>query len=53
MRVGTKEKAFISYTNTSREDPMEYRYKGEDRIARLKTLKREWDPKGVFTKELL
>ena len=53
MRVGTEEAAFISYTNTNRYDPIEYRYKGEERVARLKALKREWDPKGVFTKELL
>jgi len=53
LRTGTKQDAFISYTNTSREDPLEYRYKGADRIARLKALKKEFDPTGIFTKELL
>ena len=53
MRMGTKETAFISYTNTSREDPIEYRYKGEERVKKLKSLKKEWDPTGVFTRELL
>lgn len=52
-RKGDKEDEFISYTNTCREGPLEWRYKGQDRIARLKTLKKKWDPKGVFTKELL
>lgn len=53
MRVGTEETAFVSYTNSSREDPIEHRYKGEERVKRLKSLKRQWDPTGVFTKELL
>ncbi|KAI5859276.1 FAD-binding domain-containing protein [Durotheca rogersii] len=53
MRVGTNEEAFVSYTNTSREDALEYRYKGDDRIRRLRALKREFDPTGTFTRELL
>ncbi|KAI0835703.1 FAD-binding domain-containing protein [Hypoxylon sp. FL0890] len=53
MRAGTHEEAFISYTNTTREDPLEYRYRGADRVKRLKALKQEFDPTGVFTKELL
>ena len=53
MRVGTEEVAFVSYTNSSREDPVEHRYKGQERVERLRALKREWDPKGVFTKEFL
>jgi len=53
MRKGIEEKDFVAYTNTSRTDPLEYRYKGEDRIAKLKALKRKWDPNGIFTKQLL
>lgn len=53
MRVGTEEDDFVSYTNTSRDDPVAYRYKGVGRIRRLQGLKKEWDPTGVFTKELL
>lgn len=53
MRIGTKQSDFVSYTNTSREDPIEYRYKGEERLEKLQELKLEWDPTGVFTKELL
>ena len=53
MRVGTVEEDFISYTNCTREDPIEYRYKESARIAKLRELKKKWDQKGVFTKELL
>ncbi|KAI1209079.1 FAD-binding domain-containing protein [Annulohypoxylon truncatum] len=53
MRAGTQQDDFISYTNTTREDPLEYRYKEADRIEGLKKLKKEFDPTGVFTKELL
>ncbi|KAK8006694.1 FAD binding domain-containing protein [Apiospora marii] len=52
-RAGTHEEAFVSYTNSSREDPLEYRYKGAERIAKLKALKKQYDPTGVFTKQLL
>ncbi|KAK8134224.1 FAD binding domain-containing protein [Apiospora sp. TS-2023a] len=52
-RAGTHEADFVSYTNCSRKDPLEYRYKGTERIARLKALKKQYDPTGVFTKQLL
>ncbi|KAK7737330.1 hypothetical protein SLS53_006633 [Cytospora paraplurivora] len=41
MRRGTEEQDFISYTNTSRADPISYRYKGAKRIERLKALKKQ------------
>jgi hypothetical protein len=53
MRRGVEEQEFISYTNTNREGPISYRYKGADRIERLKALKKQWDPTGVFTTQLL
>ena len=53
MRVGTEEKDFISYTNSTRADPIEYRYKGPERLDKLRWLKKKWDSGGVFTKELL
>ncbi|KAI0473059.1 FAD-binding domain-containing protein [Xylariaceae sp. FL0804] len=53
MRAGTAEDAFVSYTNTTREGPLEYRYKGAETIDKLKSLKNEFDPSGVFTNELL
>ncbi|KAK7955670.1 fad binding domain-containing protein [Apiospora aurea] len=45
-RAGTNEADFVSYTNTSRDDPVEYRYKGTERIAKLKTLKARHDPRA-------
>lgn len=53
MRSDTKEEAFIAYTNTSRDDPIEHRYKDVASIGKLKELKRIWDPTGSFTKQLL
>ncbi|KAL1962835.1 hypothetical protein VTN77DRAFT_9110 [Rasamsonia byssochlamydoides] len=53
IRVGAAETSYVSYTNTSREDPLEWRYKGAERVARLRELKKKWDPTGVFTRELL
>lgn len=53
MRSGTEEKDFIAYANGSREDPIEHRYKGLERLEKLRSLKKKWDPLGVFTKELL
>lgn len=52
-RVGEEEKDFVSYTNTCRDGPLEWRYKGQDRIARLRALKKQWGPSGIFTQELL
>ncbi|KAL9010708.1 MAG: hypothetical protein Q9173_004390 [Seirophora scorigena] len=53
MRSDSEEKAFVSYTNTSRSDPVGHRYKDPAAVEKLKDLKRLWDPKGYFTKELL
>lgn len=53
MRVGMEEEDFITYANSSREDPIEHRYKGAERLAKLRRLKKKWDPAGVFTKQLL
>ncbi|KAL1988299.1 hypothetical protein VTN96DRAFT_274 [Rasamsonia emersonii] len=53
IRAGVDESAYVSYTNTSRDDPLEWRYKGAERVARLRELKKKWDPTGVFTRELL
>ncbi|KAF3061981.1 hypothetical protein GL218_03932 [Daldinia childiae] len=53
MREGTGEEASISYTNTTREDPIEYRYKDTDTVGRLQSLKKRVDPTGIFTGEFL
>ena len=53
MRSDTVEEAFVAYTNTNRDDPIEYRYKDPVAVSKLKELKRRWDPDGCFTTELL
>ncbi|KAI1869465.1 hypothetical protein JX265_006555 [Neoarthrinium moseri] len=53
MRVGTEPHEFVAYTNTSRDGPIEFRYKGVERISRLQGLKRHYDPEGIFTREVL
>lgn len=53
MRAGVPEDDYISYTNASRNDPLEQRYKGADRVARLRALKMQYDPAGIFTRQLL
>jgi hypothetical protein len=40
------------YQNFSRHDSLESRFGGE-RVEKLRRLKKKWDPKGVFTKQLL
>ena len=53
MREDTKEEAYITYTNTSRSDPIEHRYKSAEGRRRLRELKHLWDPKGRFTHEFV
>ncbi|KAL9593410.1 MAG: hypothetical protein Q9219_007566 [cf. Caloplaca sp. 3 TL-2023] len=53
MRADTKEEAYIAYTNTSRDDPVEHRYKDAKAVEKLKQLKRRWDPDGCFTRQFL
>lgn len=53
MRLGTKENAFIAYTNANRNNPIEYRYKDAAAVRKLRALKQHWNPDGCFTKELL
>ncbi|KMU86994.1 FAD binding domain-containing protein [Coccidioides immitis H538.4] len=43
-RKGSAEDKYISYTNSNREDPLEWRYKGVERVRRLRELKQRWDP---------
>jgi hypothetical protein len=53
MRSDMEPADFVAYTNTSRKDPLEYRYKGSKNIEKLQQLKLKWDPSGIFTTELL
>ena len=53
MRSGDEVDAYIAYTNTSRDDPIEDRYKDAAAVSKLRALKRYWDPNGCFTREFL
>ncbi|KAJ7930915.1 hypothetical protein B0H13DRAFT_2309221 [Mycena leptocephala] len=43
----------VTYQNWSHDVPLEQLYRGTGTLECLRMLKREWDPKGVFTKLLL
>lgn len=47
-----KPEEIHTYQNFSRDSSLESRY-GKDRIEKLRALKKKWDPKGVFTTQLL
>ncbi|CAJ2510609.1 Uu.00g062340.m01.CDS01 [Anthostomella pinea] len=44
---------FSIYGNFSRIAPLEQRYKGAERLEKVRGLKLKWDPNGVFTNEFL
>jgi hypothetical protein len=50
---GSDEETYVVFQNATRLSPIKYRYRGKERLDRLKSLKREWDPTGVFTDQLL
>ena len=54
-RMYSRRVDFVDFANSVREpeSPLGNRYKGIDRLARLRKLKQKWDPNGVFGKELL
>lgn len=44
---------YVDYQNGTRDGPIERRFRGTERLARLRQLKKHWDPSGVFTRQLL
>lgn len=54
-RRGQKEEEYVDFTNSVRgpESPVERRYRGRERLERLRGLKQKWDPRGLFSKEFL
>ena len=50
---GQNDEEWVDYQNGTREDPIERRFRGEERLERLRRLKKLWDPTGVFTTQLL
>lgn len=50
---GTDRSEYADFQNATRTDPIELRFRGEGKVAKLRTLKKTWDPEGVFTRQLL
>lgn len=50
---GSDEQEFVDFANGTRLGPIERRYRDKERLERLKKMKKEWDPTGVFTTQLL
>ncbi|PHH83218.1 hypothetical protein CDD82_2990 [Ophiocordyceps australis] len=50
---GPDESDFVDYANATRSEPIERRFRGQDKLEKLRALKRKWDPTGVFTRQLL
>lgn len=53
MRETEDTEQFRDFPNGVRTVPAEQRFRPQERLAKLKALKLKWDPKGVFTRELL
>ncbi len=52
-RSGQNLADLVDFQNGTRAGPIEHRYRGTERLARLRKLKQAWDPTGVFTDQLL
>ncbi|KAI0102015.1 hypothetical protein GGR51DRAFT_528291 [Nemania sp. FL0031] len=50
---GTDASEFADFQNGTRTGPIAWRFRGPGKLEKLKALKRRWDPKGVFTSQLL
>lgn len=50
---GPDTSEWADYQNETRTGPIELRFRGKERLDRLRQLKKVWDPNGVFTTQLL
>ncbi|KAF2656261.1 FAD-binding domain-containing protein [Lophiostoma macrostomum CBS 122681] len=50
---GPDETEYVDFVNGTRSGPIELRFRNEHRLAKLRALKKKWDPRGVFTRELI
>lgn len=50
---GPNQETWVDFQNATRSSPIQQRYRGKERLDRLRALKKEWDPTGVFTDQLL
>ncbi|KAL9580668.1 MAG: hypothetical protein Q9212_004356 [Teloschistes hypoglaucus] len=53
MRQGTKPESYIDLPHGTRTHPIERRFPDKDTLAKLRALKKQFDPQGTFTGELL
>ncbi|KAL8920046.1 MAG: hypothetical protein Q9172_004676 [Xanthocarpia lactea] len=53
MRQGTKPENYIDLPHGTRTHPIERRFPDQDILTKLRALKKEFDPQGMFTRELL
>lgn len=55
VRAGQTEADFVDFANSLREpeSPINRRYRSDERMQRLQDLKRQVDPEGIFSNELL
>lgn len=48
-----KDEEKAMFPSHTRGDNLKYRYRGEERVNKLRALKKTWDPEGVFTRQFL
>ncbi len=53
MRLGTAPDTYVDLPHGTRTGPIERRFRGRERLAKLQSLKKEFDPQGKFTREFL
>lgn len=53
MRAGTEPHTYVDLPHGTRTDPIERRFPDQQRLSKMRALKKEYDPQGVFTKQLL
>lgn len=49
----TRPEDYIDLPHGTRTGPIERRFRGQERLTRLRNLKKEFDPQGRFTREFL
>ncbi|KAK7992146.1 FAD binding domain-containing protein [Apiospora saccharicola] len=50
---GPDRSEYADFQNGTRTGQIELRFRGEGKLEKLRSLKKQWDPQGVFTKQLL
>lgn len=53
MRSGTSVDSYVDVPHGTRTNPIERRFPKQARLTKLRALKKELDPEGTFTKQLL